>query len=89
MRCFCSEVFAATPGLPSWCDGFGESFILQLGFDCPKDGYRYNESRDCLGDLAVLVWPQVIGEPMAREGDPTSDNHGLHLDVGVRGVWQP
>ena len=27
-----------TSGLPSWCDGCGESFTLQHGLDCPKGG---------------------------------------------------
>ena len=80
------------PGLPSRCDGCGESFTLQHGLDCPKGGLiirRHNEIRDCLGDMAALVWPQVIREPVVREGDPASDDPGLHLDLGIRGVWQP
>ena len=32
--------------------------------------------RDCLGDMAALVWPQVIREPVVREGDPASDDPG-------------
>ena len=58
------------PGLPSRCDGCGESFTLQHGLDCPKGGLiirRHNEIRDCLGDMAALVWPQVIWEPVVRE----------------------
>ena len=39
--------------------------------------------------MAALVWPQVIREPAVREGDPASDDPGLHLDLGIRGVWQP
>ena len=52
------------PGLPSWCDGCGESFTLQHGLDFPKGGLIINEIRDCLGDMAALVWPQVIREPV-------------------------
>ena len=80
------------PGLPSQCDGCGESFTLQHGLDCPKGGLiirRHNEIRDCLGDMAALVWPKVIREPVVREGDPASDDPGLRLELGVRGVWQP
>ena len=80
------------PGLPSLSDGCGESFTLQHGLDCPKGGLiisRHNEIRDCLGDMAALVWPQVIKEPVVREGDPASDDPGLYLDLGIRGVWQP
>ena len=39
--------------------------------------------------MAALVWPQVIREPVVREGDPASDDPGLRLDLGIRGVWQP
>ena len=69
-----------------------ESFTLQHGLDCPKGGliiWRYNEIRDYLGDMAALVWPQVIREPVVREGDPASGDPGLRLDLGIRGVWQP
>ena len=55
------------PGLPSRCDGCGESFSLQHGLDCPKGGLiirRHNKIRDCLGDMAAQVWPQVIREPV-------------------------
>ena len=82
----------APPGLPSRCDGCGESFTLQHGLDCPKGGLiirRYNEIRDCLGDMAALVWPQVIREPVVWEDDPALDDPGLRLDFGIRGVWQP
>ena len=36
--------------------------------------------------MAALVWPQVIREPVVREGDPASDDPGLCLNLGV---WQP
>ena len=80
------------PGLPSQCDECGESFTLQHGLDCSKGGLlirRHNEIRDCLGDMAALVWPQVIREPVVWEGDPASDDPGMYLDLGIRGVWQP
>ena len=40
---------------------------MPLGLDCPKGGLiirRHNEIMDCLGDMAALVWPQVIREPV-------------------------
>ena len=80
------------PGLPSRCDGCGESFSLQHGLDCPRGGLiikRHNEIRDCLGDMAAMVWPQVIKEPVVKEGNPALDDSGLRLDLGIRGVWQP
>ena len=82
------------PDLPSRCDGCGESFsfTLQHGLDCLKSGRiirRQNKIRDCLGDLAALVWPQHIREPMVQEGDPASDDPGLRRNLGIWGVWQP
>ena len=50
---------------------------------------RHNEIRDCLGDMAALVWSQVIKEPVVREGDPAANDPGLRLDLGICGVWQP
>ena len=59
---------------------------MQHSLDCPKGGLiirKYNEIRDCLGDMAALVWPQVR-EPVVREDDPASGDPGLHLDLGIR-----
>ena len=47
------------------------------------------EIRDCIGDLASQVWPQVIKEPIVNEATATSSDPGLRLDLGIRGVWQP
>ena len=60
--------------------------------DCKKGGLviqRHNEVRDCLGDISSEVWPSVIKEPIVRETDPSSNDVGLRLDLGVRGVWSP
>ena len=80
------------PGLPSQCDGCGESVSLQHGLDCSKGGLvirQHNEIRDCLGDMTGMVWPQVIKESIVKEGDPAMNDPGLHLDLGIHGVWQP
>ena len=45
--------------------------------------------RDCLGDFSSEVWPSVIKEPIVREADPSSNDVGLRLDLGVLGVWSP
>ena len=39
--------------------------------------------------MAAMVWLQVIKESVVREGDPASNDPDLHLDLGIRGVWQP
>ena len=35
------------------------------------------------------MWPQVINEPIVNEATATSNDPGLRLDLGIRGVWQP
>ena len=78
--------------LPAKCDGCGANFTLQHALDCKKGGLvilRHNEIRDCIGDLASQVWPQVIKEPIVNEATATSSDPGLRLDLGIRGVWQP
>ena len=50
---------------------------------------RHNGIRDCIGDLASQVWPQVIKEPIVNEATVASCDPGLRLDLGTRGVWQP
>ena len=59
--------------------------------DCKKGLIiqRHNEVRDFLGDISSEVWPSVIMEPIVREADPSSNDVGLRLDLGVRGVWSP
>ena len=37
--------------------------------------------------MAGMVWPQVIKEPIVKEGDPVMNAYpGLRLDLGIRGV---
>ena len=89
---FSDQYLRTSPGLPGRCDGCGESFSLQHGLDCPNGGLiirRHNEIRDCLGDMVGMVWPQVIKEPIVKEGDPGINDPGLHLDLGIHGVWLP
>ena len=40
---------------------------------------RAVENRICLGDMATMVMPQVIKEPIVREGDPASNDPGCIL----------
>ena len=78
--------------LPAKCDGCRANFTLQHALDCKKGGLvilRHNEIRDCIGELASQVWPQVIKEPIVNEATATSSDPGLRLDLGIRGVWQP
>ena len=76
--------------VPSGCDGCGAPFSLDHALVCRKGGLiiqRHNEVRDAVGDLAALVWGQVVSEPVVR--DASVDGDALIADLGVRGVWEP
>ena len=49
---------------------------------------RHNEVRDALGDLASLVYKDVIGEPIVQEANDACGIPSLVADLSIRGVWQ-
>ena len=52
---------------PVHCDGCGEQFSFQHALDCKKGGLVtqcHNEVRDALGDLAAIVYKDVVREPI-------------------------
>ena len=58
--------------------------------DCRHGGLvtrHHNEVQDALGDLASLLYKDVVREPVVceREGDGVA----MIADLGVSGVWQP
>ena len=74
------------------CDGCGEEFSFQHALDCKKSGLvtqRHNEVRDALGDLAAIVYKDVVREPIVSEADDANGRPALIADLSVRGVWQP
>eukprot|EP00731_Ephydatia_muelleri_P028196 Em0019g1069a len=77
---------------PGHCDGCGEEFSFQHALDCKKGGLvtqRHNEVRDALGDLAAIVYKDVVREPIVQEADDSSGRPALIADRSIRGVWQP
>ena len=66
--------FKAPADLPACCDGCGALHIQ-----------RHNEVRDWLVDISSEVWLSVTKEPIifVREADPSSNDVGLRLDLGV------
>ena len=46
---------------------------------------RHNKVWDCLGDMAVQVWSQVVREPIVKEAESKADSPGLRADLGIRG----
>ena len=49
----------------------------------------HNEVRDALGDLAAIVYKDVVREPIVQEADDSSGRPALIADLSIRGVWQP
>jgi hypothetical protein len=73
-------------------NGCGSLFDLSHALSCRKGGLvtqRYNEVRDVVGDLASIVWDQVLKEPVVREVNTSTKSPALVADLSVRGVWIP
>ena len=76
---------------PAKCDGCGDVFNMTHALDCRKGGLviqRHNEVRDALGDLASLVYKDVIHEPTVQEANDVCGIPSLVADLSIRGVWQ-
>ena len=74
---------------PGHCDGCGEEFSFQHALDCKKGGLvtqRHNEVRDALGDLAAIVYKDVVREPIVQEADDSRGRPALIADLSIRGV---
>ena len=60
--------------------------------DCRKGGLEiqcHNEIRDSIGDLASIVYKEVIWEPVVQEANDACGLPALIADLSIRGVWQP
>ena len=78
--------------MPAFCDGCGSQSSMEHALDCRIGGLviqQHNELRDALGDLASIVYKEVIREPIVREADDKNNVPALIADLGVRGCWQP
>ena len=49
----------------------------------------HKEVRDALGDIATMVYCNVLREPIVSEADPDNKKPGLIAYLGVRRLWQP
>ena len=77
--------------MPKSCDGYGAEFSIEHALDCRFGGLvsrRHNEIRDAIGDLASLVWGNVVCEPVVCDKSSSSDG-ALVADLCVRSVWIP
>ena len=50
---------------------------------------RHNETRDAIGDIASIVYKEVIREPVVQEANDARGVPSLIADLSIRGVWQP
>ena len=77
--------------VPANCDGCGAATSLEHALDCKKGGLvtRRNEIRDVIGDLASLVYKEVVKEPIVQEANDPEGVPSLIADLSIIGVWQP
>ena len=50
---------------------------------------RHNEIRSAIGDLASIVYKEVIREPVVQKANDACGVPSLIADLSIRGVWQP
>ena len=76
--------------MPQSCDGCGGDFSIEHALSCTFFGglvvRRHNEVWDAIGDLASLVWGNIMHEPVVCEQSATSGG-ALVADLCFWGVW--
>ena len=75
-----------------WCDDCGPQSSLEHSLDCKKGGLvtqRHNKVHDSLGDIASLVYQDVLREPVVREDNEPRGNVTMIADLSIRGLWWP
>ena len=78
--------------MPANCDGCGAATSLEHALDCKKGGLvtqRHNEVRYVIGDLASVIFKEVVKEPVMQEANDAEGVPSLIADLSIRGVWQP
>ena len=78
--------------MPATCDGCGALFDLEHALDCKKGGLvtqRHNDVRDALGDLASIVFNNVLKEPIVQVASTRDGTPALIADISIRGLWPP
>ena len=75
--------------MPKSCAGCGGTLCMEHALDCRFGGLVgrcHNEVRDAIGDLASLVWGNVVHEPVVCDQSTSSDG-ALVADLCVNRVW--
>ena len=76
--------------MPTCCDGCRAQSSLEHALDCKKGGLvtqRHNNVRDSVGDVASLVYKDVLREPVLREINKQRDTVALIAYLSIRGLW--
>ena len=63
---------------------------LEHALDCKKGGFviqRHNKVCNLLGDIASLVYKNVLREPVIREVDELRGIVAMIADLSIRGLW--
>ena len=82
--------------MPANCDGCGAATSLEHALDCKKGGLvtqRHNEVRNVIGDLASVVFKEVVKEPVVQEandaeGVPSLMARGVSEEYGSPRPWR-
>ena len=77
--------------MPANCDECGAATSLEHALDCKKGGLvtqRHSEVRDVIGDLASVVFKEVVKESVVQEANEAEGVPSLIADLSIRGVWQ-
>ena len=72
------------------CDGCGAQSSLEHALDCKKGGLvtqRHNKVCDSLGDIASLVYQDVLREFVVRKVNEPRGTVPLIADLRIRGLW--
>ena len=63
---------------------------MEHALDCKKGGLvtqRHNEVRDVIGDLASVVFKEVVKEPVVQEANEAEGVPSLIADLSIRRAW--
>ena len=64
--------------MPKSCDGCDGTLSMEHALDCRFGGLvgrHHSEVHDAIGDLASLVWGNVVYEPVVCNQSASSDGH--------------
>ena len=76
--------------MPANCDGCGAATSLEHALDCKKGGLvTQHHNEDVIGDLASLVYKEVVKEPIVQEANDAEGVPSLIADLSIRCMAAP